>query len=211
MVNKEYFSQHGEEKIINKYLGKDPNKEKGIYIDLGASFPTKINNTYYYYKRGWHGLLIEPHPDFQTLALRTRPRDTYLPIAITDYDGRVKMGFYVAGYYGSFTVGSPLGNKHKKEKKYKRLYYVQCMIMDTLIKTYPQFAEPDFISIDIETNEEKALSKCDFTIFKPKIICIEAPHPEFSDKTNWERYLTPFYDLKEKLANNLFYVRKKDI
>ena len=203
--NEKYYSQHGEEKIINKYLDKNPTIEKGIYIDIGASFPIKINNTYYYYKKGWNGLLIEPHPSYMGVIKRTRPRDLFLPIAITDYDGEIEMGYYIPGYYGSFTVGSPLGNEHKRLRKYKKLYFVKCMTINTLIKKYPQFAEPDFLSMDIETNEEKALSKCDFNIFKPKIICIELPH---SSHNNWEHYLTPFYELKEILANNAFYVRK---
>ena len=85
------------------------------------------------------------------------------------------------------------------------------MTVDELIKKYPKFAEPDFLSIDVETNEEKVLSKCDFNVFKPKIICIELPHPGYIRKTNWKRYLIPFYDLKEVLVNNAFYVRKGKI
>jgi FkbM family methyltransferase len=209
MKNKEYYSQHGEEEIINKYLDKNPDIEKGIYIDFGASFPTKINNTYYYYKRGWNGILIEPHPSYKKINKKVRPKDIYLSIAITDYDGKVQMGEYIPGYYGSCTVESPLGHKHKKQKQFEKLYFVKCMTINTLIKKYPKFAEPDFISMDIETNEEKALSKCDFTIFKPKIICIELPHPSLINKINWGRYLTSFYDFKEILDNNAFYVRKK--
>ena len=40
-MNKEkiFYGQHEEEKIINKYLDKDPNKEVGIYVDIGACDP----------------------------------------------------------------------------------------------------------------------------------------------------------------------------
>ncbi len=199
-----YFSQNEEEKIINKYLDKDPDGTiKGTCIDIGAGDPVMISNTYYYYWRGWNGLLIEPHPRYAERIKLMRPRDVFLPIAIMNYNGEVEID-------DIYTKGSYLYDERKKSKNYKKgVFMVKCMTINTLIKKYPQFAEPDFCNIDIESNEDKALEKCDFTIFKPRIICIEFPGEGIDHRTLWEHYLTPFYDFKEALVNNAFYLRKE--
>ena len=49
------------------------------------------------------------------------------------------------------------------------------------------------------------------TIFKPRIICIEFPGEGIDHRTLWEHYFTPFYDFKEVLVNNAFYLRKENI
>ena len=200
-----YFGQHEEEKIINKYLNKNPNKEKGIYVDIGAGYPIIYSNTYYYYKRGWHGLLVDSFPDMDKHFKRIRPIDTFLSIAITNYNGEVKM-------YGRAMEGSLVGNRYNKNKIHpERTFKIKCITMDTLIKKYPSFSEPDFLNMDIETSEEKALSKCNFNIFKPRIICIEYPGEGIDHREIWGHYLTPFYDFKETFYNNAFYLRKEGI
>jgi len=202
---KTYFSQNEEEKIINKYLDKDPDgSEKGIYIDIGAGDPVMISNTYYYYWRGWNGILVEPAPRYTKRIKEMRPRDIFLQVAIHNYDGEVEM-------YDTFTIGSYIEDMKKSSLKEKKNFIVKCMTINTLIKKYPQFSEPDFCNIDIETNEDKALEKCDFTVFKPKIICIEdfGNYRKIKDKRfKWKHYLASFYDFKEAVTNNLIYVRK---
>ena len=202
-----YFSQHEEEKTINKYLNKDPDKELGTYIDIGCGEPIEINNTYYYYLKGWTGLLIEPHPRYVERIKEIRPKDTLLSIAVHNYDREVEM-------CDTGTMGSYLGNNYRaRPGKEKDVYTIKCMTMNTIIKEYPQFAEPDFCTIDITTNENKMLEKCNFTIFKPKLICIEdfGGYRKIKDVSfEWKHYLTPFYNLKETVLNNLFYIRKEN-
>ena len=87
----EYYGQHKEDKLIKKYLSIDPNETNGKYIDIGTGEPIKINNSYYFYERGWRGILIEPHPRYYQLIKEERPEDIFLNIAITDYDGEIEM------------------------------------------------------------------------------------------------------------------------
>jgi len=197
-----YWGQNEDEKIINKYLNKNPDKVKGIYVDIGACYPRILSNTYYYYVRGWNGLLIDSFPNTAEWFKTVRPRDTFLVVAVTDYDGEATM-------YERAIEESLVGIRYKKGGKHGH-FKVKCMTIDTIIKKYPQFAEPDFLSMDIETGEEKALSKCNFNIFKPRIICIEFPGEGIDHTKIWGHYLAPFYDLKEKYHNNAFYLRKKN-
>lgn len=200
-----YYSQYSNyptEIIVNKYLNKNPNTEKGTYIEIGAGHPIHINNTYWYYTKGWNGLLVEPYKNYSSIIKEYRPRDIFEPIAITDYDGEVEMCCLT-------TVGSEEGDKFKIDSKSNSdLYIVKCMTINSLIKKYPQFAQPDYLSIDVESNEEKVLSKCDFTIFKPRVICIEFLVGNTDYHKPLEHYLLPYYEFKEDSCGNAYYLRK---
>lgn len=201
-MEEKLFSQNRDELIINKYLKKDPNKEIGTYVDIGACDPDFLSNTKYYYLRGWKGLEVDAYPTIEEKFKKERPRDTFVRVAITDYNGECQM-------YGRAIENSMVGKRYKETYGTKELYTVKCMTMDKLIETYPEFKEPDFMSMDIETNEEKALSKCNFNIFKPYIIDIEFPGEGIDHRTLWEKYLLPFYVFREVLNNNAFYTRKE--
>ena len=197
-----YFSRFKEEeKTINKYLEKDPDNYQGTYIDVGANQPMKNSNTFYYYVRGWRGLLIEPNPGWRAGIEKIRPKDILLPIAIMDYDGEVEMRY-------DRILNGALDKIHKGKAR-DMIYSVECITINTLVNRFPQFSKPDFISIDVEGSENKVLSKCDFLKFKPKIICIEYIVKKNDFRNRWEHFLLPYYELKEVGRADLFYLRRK--
>ena len=200
-MNSPYRSQSNEEERIMYYL---PDVHKGKYIDIGCA-GIDLSNTYYFYQQGWRGIIIDPGLEYREgYEEITRPEDIFLPVAITDYDGEVEM-------CDSATAGSWLGDKYKfQEREGKTFYTAKCMTMPTLLEKYPNFTNVDLLSIDIETNEDKVLSKCDFTVFTPTLICIEYKCREVSMRERWEHFLTPFYDLKELIPDsvNALYLRK---
>lgn len=198
-----YFSRYKEEEeTINKYLGKNPDEYRGTYIDIGSNQYMKNSNTFYYYIRGWKGLLIDPNPAWADGIKKVRPKDIFLPIAVMDYNGKVEMRY-----------DRILENDLDKIRPYgkplsRNIYTVECRTMDTIIEKYPEFSEPDFVSIDIEGSEDKMLSKCNFLKFKPKVICIEYIVKKNDFRNRWEHYLLPYYELKELGRVDAFYLRK---
>lgn len=202
LYDKIYPSQHEEEKYFNKYLNKNPDSELGTYVDIGAGEPCDISNTYYYYWRGWNGLLVEPHPKYAEKIKVTRPRDILEQIAITDHDGTQPM-------CDTATIGSFIGNDYMTIFPIKK-FDVKCMTMNSLFDKYPQFREADILNMDIETNEDKALSQCDFTKIKPKILLIEFLVRGVDYRKNWEHYVLPYYDFQMIIpdSGNVLYTRK---
>ena len=197
----DYYSQDNEEIKIVEYLNQIKN---GTYIDIGCA-GIENSNTLYLYKQGWRGLIIDPGLEYRHGYATTRPEDLFLPIAITDFDGEVEM-------CDAATVGSWLGDKYKYEEGLeKNVYKAQCMTMSTLLDHYPQYKVVEFLNIDIETNEDKVLAKCDFKVFKPTLICIEYKIREIDMRHKWEHYLLPYYDLKELIpgTSNALYMRKE--
>ena len=52
-------SQFKEDIFLQKYF---KNHEKGKYLDLGCFHPTRDNNTYQLYRKGWNGINIDLNP-----------------------------------------------------------------------------------------------------------------------------------------------------
>ena len=48
---------------------------RGTYIDVGAGHPIADNVSYWFYERGWQGIVVEPQPELAALYQRLRPRD----------------------------------------------------------------------------------------------------------------------------------------
>jgi len=53
-----YYSQFGQDKFIyEEVLNK---QGKGFFVDIGASEPVRQNNTIFFERLGWEGIVIEP-------------------------------------------------------------------------------------------------------------------------------------------------------
>ena len=47
----------------------------GRYIDIGGGRPVADNVSFWFYERGWQGIVVEPQPALAALYSRLRPRD----------------------------------------------------------------------------------------------------------------------------------------
>src|SRR6202020_2398951 len=47
----------------------------GTYIDIGGGHPVADNVSFWFYERGWRGIVVEPQPELAALYARLRPRD----------------------------------------------------------------------------------------------------------------------------------------
>jgi len=195
------YSQHGEEKLINKYLAPLPEPYSGKYIDIGAGYPEEISNTYHYYMKGWRGICVEPNTTWNEEWKTKRPGDILINAVVTDTDCE-SVTMYDNGMEGSF-VG-----KSRKELGEVPPFTAPGVKLMTLLDTYPGFESPDFFSLDVDSGENKVLSTVDFTIFKPKLIVIEYTLRNIDFTKNWGHFLDPYYDMKEKFGGNAFYLRR---
>jgi hypothetical protein len=51
-------------------------QKTGTYIDVGAGHPIADNVSFWFYERGWQGIVVEPQAELIGLYGRLRPRDT---------------------------------------------------------------------------------------------------------------------------------------
>ena len=55
------YSQCGEDIIVARLL-RDMGIDMPFYVEIGTNDPVIFNNTYFFYRRGAHGVCVEPNP-----------------------------------------------------------------------------------------------------------------------------------------------------
>ena len=85
-------SQFGEDKFISSLFEKN---FKGKYLDIGCYHPTRHNNTYLMYKKGWRGINIDLNPLSIQLFVFFRPEDINIQSGISNTEEEKKLYLYV--------------------------------------------------------------------------------------------------------------------
>ena len=165
-------SQFGEEKKISKLFEKN---FVGNYVDLGCFHPTRSNNTFQFFKKGWKGLNIDLNPLTIDLFNYARPQDINVCAAVSNKNVNKKLYFL-----GDLDSKNTLDLNHKNwlskhfriDTKDFRIKNVRTTTLSQILKKN-KFFNIDFLNIDIEGHELEVLKSFDFKKFKIKIICIE--------------------------------------
>lgn len=166
-----YWSQYGEEIGLDRIFNVS---RPGFYVDVGCYHPTKYNNTYKLYRRGWRGVNIDLD-EIKIAAFRLRrPADTNLVAAVSDKEETVTLGS--TGFY---TVTQTL-DPEAIEKQRRRGVDVQLREVRTRTLTNLLDATPfrdrkiGVLSVDVEGLELNVLRSLDFARYQPKVIIVEA-------------------------------------
>jgi len=84
-----YYSQFGEDAVLRVLVNSG--ERPGFYVDVGAYHPKHLSNTYFFYKKGWRGINIDPNPRSIKLFNLLRPTDINLNVAIANGEGGGKI------------------------------------------------------------------------------------------------------------------------
>jgi len=161
----------------------------GTYIDVGAGHPVADNVSFWFYERGWQGIVVEPQPELVALYARLRPRDLAFRGLVGRHCG--EMDFHVVDrLHGLSTTVEGLAQKAKA-------FGVDYRTVRTPVTTLAQLCESqdlvaiDFLKIDVEGAEGDVLFGGDWKRFRPKVIVAEAVTPQASEQgwQDWEPFL----------------------
>lgn len=206
-------SQFGEDKKILELFDKNL---KGTYVDLGCFHPTRSNNTFKMYKRGWHGLNIDLNPLTIDLFNFARPSDINICSAISNK--KIKKKLYFLGDLDSKNTldlnhKNWLSNHFNINKKDFKIKKVKTNTLSNLLNKY-DFHKIDFMNIDIEGHELDVIKSIDFKKFDIKVICVEIlNYDKFSKKRKNHiiSYLEKnHYFLKDKSEINYIFKKKNN-
>ena len=176
--------------------------DKGFYIDVGASDPTQLSVTKFFYDRGWHGINIEPLPDKCALLAEKRPRDINLCVGLGSKRGKLEI--FNAGVMSTFLPEFAGQCKSKLQ--------VNVMTLSEVYEKYPpsQNQEIHFCKVDVEGYERQVLEGIkDWNKFRPWIFAMEAtlPGTDIPCHDKWEDILLANdYVCAFQLAINRYYV-----
>lgn len=73
------YGQNAEDIFLSVYF---KNKQKELYVDIGAHHPIRISNTYQLYQKGWSGINVDPLPGCMAEFNERRPLDINLEMGI---------------------------------------------------------------------------------------------------------------------------------
>lgn len=155
----ESYSSYGEDSLFNGVLKRlswimQKNLfDQNTYIDIGSFHPVKESNTYFLYKHGWAGTLIDPNSYFNVLVHELRPHDILYNCAVDVESGTKE--FYMFGDTDSSNTLSPEFAERKKNSQHTGISWtaqVPTKTIDEIVKIHLDYFQrtPFFMNIDIE-------------------------------------------------------------
>lgn len=169
------FSQQGEDLVLYHAMTELLKIDKPVYMDVGAAYPVRGNNTYLLYTTGAHGVLVEPNPALAKMLRTERPRDTVVEagIGVTE---QAEADYYEIKGNAMLNTFSPeqvaVLQKGQTESVVERVVKMPLLNINRVIEQHLGRA-PDILSTDVEGLDLDILRTLDMTRFRPAVICAE--------------------------------------
>lgn len=153
------YSSYGEDAVFNgilkrlSWLMQKDLFEPNTYIDIGSFHPVKESNTYFLYKHGWYGTLVDPNSYMNVLVHELRPNDILYNCAV-DIESGTKDFFMFGNNDSSNTMSSEFAERKIKSQHTNVSWTakVETKTIDEIISIHLDYFQktPLFMNIDIE-------------------------------------------------------------
>lgn len=161
------YGQSAEDFLLRQWLPEN----RGSYIDVGAGEPIRGSNTYWLYKRGWSGVLVEPISENCRILKLLRSRDKILQVLVGDVAGFTDF-YEFEPYQYSTTVPSVAQGLQKRSIRLKKIHTMRvCLLSELAPEMNP--LSPTLISIDVEGADLSVLKSNNWHKTRPRVICVE--------------------------------------
>jgi len=189
------YSQHNEELIIRHFFR---DRRGGFFLDVGSGHFERHSTTYYLEKHlGWSGIGIDAVPDYAADYALHRPRTEFFNLLVSDHSGSAEP-FYKRGPEGNWGLSStePVLNWRGRKWRGEKFEVPTTTLTDLLDERGVH--EIDFVSMDIEGAELKALAGFDIERFAPRLVCIESVWGEDHREAIADYFAAHQYELIEE-------------
>ncbi len=174
------YSQCGEDLILDYFFH---HKSEGVYIDVGANDPRLFSNTYYFYKKGWRGIVIEPNSKVLSKYKFTRSRDERIQCAIGE---RGSFTFYKFKEDALNTMSEEVARSYEKMgHKILSKETVPSVPLSDIFKSR-NLKHVDLLSVDTEGQNFEVLQTNDWETFRPTFVLVETAEYDKPDDESLE-------------------------
>ena len=150
-------------------------QDAGTYVDVGGGHPVADNVSFWFYLKGWRGLVVEPQQALAAIYAHVRPRDHTVSCLAGRADGEAE--FHVVDKLHGFSTTvrehaagtGQFGTSFKTVVKPVRT--LAALIAEARLTTI------DFLKIDVEGAEADVLAGMDFARWRPRVVLVEAVAP----------------------------------
>lgn len=164
------FSNNEEEYLVRDFFR---NRRGGVFLDIGAGHYRDGSNTYFLEQQlGWSGIAVDAQEHFKDDYARFRPRTRFFARFVSD----------VSGVKARLNVGENT-QLSSGDAKFTQTFGGIAGTREVPTVTITQLLDEigvhqlDFVSMDIELFEPKALAGFDIERFRPALLVVE-DHPE---------------------------------
>lgn len=162
----------------------------GTYVDVGGGHPVADNVSFYFYLKGWRGLVVEPQATLASAYAGIRPGDQVVSCLAGRSDGTIDFHI-VDGLHG---LSSSVKANADSAQQYGAGYRTEQREVRRLSRLIDEagLTAIDFLKIDVEGAEPDVLAGLDLGRHRPRIILVEAVNPNVAegDWATWEPTLT---------------------
>jgi FkbM family methyltransferase len=164
-------------------------QRNGIYIDIGSGHPIADNVSFFFYERGWHGLVVEPQRNLIDLHVRLRPRDTGVCALIGTRCGLTDFHVFDV-LHGLSTTSEKNASAARSRGAKSRTIQVPMLSLARLCEEHA-VTNIDFLKVDVEGAEADVLMSGDWDRYRPKAVVVEAVAPTTGEPSwqEWEPFL----------------------
>jgi len=162
------YSQFGESEILVRYFQDG----KGFYLDIGSGDPVRGSNTYFLYKQGWTGILIDPISRNIRASKILRRKDRIIQ-GLVGTANKSYLFFETYPYEYSTTDQEAFNRliDGRKAKLVRKMYLNTISISQ--LKLNITLDQPSLLSVDCEGLDLEVLKTIDLNTIKFRVICIE--------------------------------------
>ena len=162
-------SEHAEEWLLRDFF-KD--RRNGVFVDVGSYDYQRFSNTYYLeHVLEWSGIAIDAQEEFAAGYAKHRPRTRFFSFFVSDRSDALESLFVPA--HNQLVASSRKDFSDRYDASGRRK--VRTITLNDLLER-AKITSIDFLTMDIELAEPKALAGFDIERYRPLLVCVEA-HP----------------------------------
>jgi len=150
-------------------------EQTGTYVDVGGGHPVADNVSFWFYLKGWRGLVVEPQQGLADIYAGVRPRDHTVSCLAGRATGEAEFHVVERMHGFSTTVrenaasASGMGAAVTTIRKPVRTLSDLCLEAG--------LTAIDFLKIDVEGAEAEVIAGLDFSRWRPRVVVVEAIAP----------------------------------